>query len=148
MIRPIPLVVSAHLLLLLGPAQPDGAAVLGKPFSFNLGGVVFRPYGFFENIAEYRTLTTPDTVYTRFGSIPLKESPGQWLDTLRHSRMNLHADRRLGSGTLTGYLEIDFQNPAGQQPCQFRQYWGEFSQGHWRILAGQGWSLLRPNRAV
>src|SRR5437763_987062 len=49
-------------------------------------------------------------------------------------------------GNLSGYVETDFLNAPGKEPYRFRQYWGEYRIGKWRILAGQAWSLLRPNR--
>ena len=128
---------AAHLLVLTLPGRSQT-----PPPSFQLGGVVFRPSGFLENIAEYRTATTPDTVYTKFGAIPLGNSSGQMLDSFRHSRLGLDANR----GALAGYIEIDFLNSPENQPLRWRQYWGEFSRGNWRILGGQAWSLLRPNR--
>jgi len=127
---------AAHLLILPLPGRSQ------TPPSFQLGGVVFRPSGFLENIAEYRTSTTPDTVSTKFGAIPLGNSSGQMLDSFRHSRLGLDANR----GALTGYVEIDFLNSPEKQPLRWRQYWGEFSLGNWRILGGQAWSLLRPKR--
>lgn len=51
-----------------------------------------------------------------------------------------------GQAVFTTYLEADFLQPAGQAPWRWRQYWGELSLGKWRLLGGQGWSLLRPNR--
>jgi hypothetical protein len=111
------------------------------------GGIVFRPSGFFDVIAEQRSATTGDTVNLRFASIPLSENGrSETLWSLSHSRLAMHGERVLGQGTFTGYLEADFLTPHGERPWRWRQYWGEYRQGKWGVMAGRGWSLLRPNR--
>lgn len=114
-----------------------------KPFLFHAGPVTLRPSGFFEGIAMYRTGTTGDTVNTRFGRIPLQPTPSETLLSAGHSRIQMCAQ----AGNLSVYLETDFLNAPGNEPFRFRQYWGEYHIGKWRILGGQAWSLLRPNRA-
>lgn len=53
----------------------------------------------------------------------------------------------LGSNAdFVSYLEADFLQPAGHAPFRWRQYWGELRIGKWRLLGGQAWSLLRPDR--
>jgi len=94
----------------------------------------------------YRTATTADSVYTRFGAIPLGETPDQWLSSPRHSRFMAEANWQ-GAGRWSGYYEADFLDPACRSAYRMRQFWGAFERGSWQILAGQGWSLLRPNRA-
>lgn len=85
---------------------------------------------------------------TRFGAIPLQSSQGESLVSFRNSRMGALAEMSLGEvGKLSGYVEADFLNRAPAQPFRFRQYFGKLQSGNWEILAGQGWSLLRPNRA-
>jgi hypothetical protein len=59
----------------------------------------------------------------------------------------LHASTALTSKVfLTTYLEADFLQSANRAPFRWRQYWSELSFGKWKLLGGQGWSLLRPNR--
>jgi hypothetical protein len=119
-------------------SQPES-----KPFLFHSGPVTLRPSGFFESIAMYRTATTGDTVSTRFGRIPLQPTPSETLLSVGHSRTQVCSQ----AGHLSVYLETDFLNAPGSEPFRFRQYWGEYRIGKWRILGGQAWSLLRPNRA-
>ncbi len=90
----------------------------------------------------YRTATTGDTINTRFGRIPLVETPSESLFSAGHSRIQLCAQAE----NLSVYVETDFLNAPGKEPYRFRQYWGEYRIGKWRILGGQAWSLLRPNR--
>jgi hypothetical protein len=125
------------------------AAVLGcdsqadiKPFRFDLGPATFRPSGFFEGVAMFRTATTGDTINTRFGRIPLQNTPSERLFSAGHSRIQVCGQ----VGTLRVYVETDFLNAPEKQPYRFRQYWGEYRVGKWRILGGRAWSLLRPNR--
>ncbi len=114
---------------------------------FHLGRVLLRPSGFFDVIAEGRSETTGDTISTRFSFIPLTENtPSETLWSFSHSRIALHGETPLAAGILTGYLEADFLTPKGDAPWRWRQYWGEYKQGKWSIMAGHGWSLLRPNR--
>jgi hypothetical protein len=113
-----------------------------KPFVYHAGPVTFRPSGFFESIAMYRTATTGDTVSTPFGRIPLEPTPSETLLSAGHSRIQTCVQ----AGNLSVYLETDFLNAPGMEPFRFRQYWGEYRIGKWRILGGQAWSLLRPNR--
>ncbi len=113
-----------------------------KPFLFQSGPMTFRPSGFFEGVGMYRTATTGDTINTRFGRIPLNDTASESLFSAGHSRIQLCAQ----TGNLSVYVETDFLNAPGKEPYRFRQYWGEYRIGKWRILGGQAWSLLRPNR--
>jgi hypothetical protein len=112
------------------------------PFLFHLGPAAIRPSGFLETIGMYRSQTTGDSVNTRFGRLPLGESPAESLISAGHSRMQTCGE----IGGFSGYIETDFLNTPGLEPFRFRQYWGEYRIGKWRILGGQAWSLLRPNR--
>ena len=80
---------------------------------------------------------------TRFGRIPLQDTPSESLISAGHSRMQMCGQ----VGNFSGYVETDFLNSVGKEPFRFRQYWGEYRIGKWRILGGQAWSLLRPNRS-
>lgn len=111
-------------------------------FQFHLGQAVFRPSGFFEDIAMVRSVTTGDTVSTRFGRTPLQDSSPEALFSAGHSRMQICGQ----IGSFSGYVESDFLNSVGKEPFRFRQYWAEYRIGKWRILGGQAWSLLRPSR--
>jgi hypothetical protein len=119
-------------------SQPESK----PPLLFHVGPVALRPSGFFEGIAMLRTGTTGDTVNTRFERIPLQRTPSETLFSPGHSRIQMCAQ----AGNLSVYVETDFLNAPGKEPYRFRQYWGEYRIGKWRILGGQAWSLLRPNR--
>lgn len=110
-----------------------------------IGPLLLRPSGFFDNITMWRTASTPDSVYTRFGLIPLAETPDEWLNSSGHSRTALEGAFE-ARGRWLGYYESDFLDSPGRSPYRLRQFWGQYERGAWRILAGQAWSLLRPNR--
>ena len=113
----------------------------------NWGALTLHPSGFVDWIGMTRSASTSDSVSTRFGHMPLAATDGQSIGSLRHSRMMLRGDWSAGGVKLTGYLEADFMNfAAGESPYRWRQYWGQLTVGRWEILAGQAWSLLRPNR--
>ena len=128
----------ALALLLAVSLRGEGASTYAIP----LGPFTLRPVGFLDIIGATHNGTTHDDISTRFGAIPL----GPSVVSLRNSRVALEGDVRLGGGTLGGYYETDFLNRSPQEPYRFRQYYGFFKRGGWEILAGQAWSLLRPNR--
>jgi hypothetical protein len=117
-----------------------------EPPSLSIGPVNLEPSGFLDLIGGIRSKSSSDTVSTRFASVPLGPDETQIIASPDHSRIALHGDTRLWKGTLTGYIEADFLQPRGQTPWRWRQFWGEYRIGKWRVLGGQGWSLLRPNR--
>jgi hypothetical protein len=121
----------------LGCERPEST-----PFVFHFGPSTLLPSGFFEGIAMYRSATTGDTVNTRFSRIPLQKTPSEMLFSPGHSRIQVCSE----AGNLSVYVETDFLNTPGKEIYRFRQYWGEYRIGKWRILGGQAWSLLRPNR--
>jgi hypothetical protein len=122
------------------PANP-------APVLLDLGPLRLRPAGFFEPIGLTRSQTSTDSVSTKFGSIPLTDSPAESLGSIRHSRLTLKADLPAGEWNYTVYLESDFMNfTSGQSPWRWRQYWGQVRWGKWELLGGRAWSLLRPNR--
>jgi len=69
---------------------------------FHLGPAAVRPAGFFETIAMFRSATTGDTVNTRFGRIPLQETPSEMLFSAGHSRIQVCAE----AGNLTVYQNL------------------------------------------
>ena len=82
----------------------------------------------------FRTATTGDTVNTRFSRIPLQDTPSETIFSAGHSRSQICAE----IGNLNIYVETDFLNAPGKDAFRFRQYWGEYRIGKWRILGGQG----------
>ncbi len=119
----------------------------GSPFTIPLGPFTLRPVGFLDIIGSTHTGITHDDISTRFGAIPLNPSPVESVVSLRNSRIALEGDLGLAGGKLGGYYETDFLNRPPQEPYRFRQYYGNYVRGGWEILAGQAWSLLRPNRS-
>lgn len=117
------------------------------PVLLHLGALTLRPSGFLDMIGMSRSATTADSVSTKFGNIPLADTPDESIGSARHSRLMLKGGLAAGPVTFNGYLESDFMNfAAGQSSYRWRQYWGQAVIGKWEILGGQAWSLLRPNR--
>jgi hypothetical protein len=125
-----------------------GFGQLAEPLDHHLqlGRIRIAPEGFFDAIGEWRSATTPDTVWTQFGRIPLTPSDSQSLLSLAHSRGMVHIDAPLGPVISTTYLEQDFMRSSEGVPFRWRQYWTRAKIGNWEVLGGQMWSLLRPNR--
>jgi hypothetical protein len=95
-----------------------------------------------------RSATTQDSVSTRFGQIPLVDTPGETVASAAHSRVQLKGDLPAGSIRFGGYVESDFMNPLPDSaPWRWRQYYGTAHWRNWELLGGEGWSLLRPNRS-
>jgi hypothetical protein len=142
-VRPVPTLFLLTLCAIAGRAQAPSA----QPLTLDFEGLKLRPGAFLDLIGLTRTATTPDTINTHFGAIPLVETPSESLWSPRHSRLWLRGDRATGPVTLTFYLESDFLNPnAGQSPYRWRQYWGAVHWRKWEISGGREWNLLRPNR--
>ena len=104
------------------------------------------PSGFFEADGMWRGATTGDTISTKFGAIPLIPTDDEWLGSMAHSRAMVKGSIDWGDVKLVGYGESDFLVKQGQTPFRWRQYWGQIEFGKWKLLGGQTWSLLRPNR--
>jgi hypothetical protein len=123
------------------------AAGLQAAESIHIGALTLRPTAFLDAIGESRSSTTPDSISTKFGNIPLSDTPGESLASVRHSRLMLKGELPAGPVKLSVWLESDFMNfTAGQSPYRWRQYWGQAQIGKWEIMGGLAWSLLRPNR--
>lgn len=118
------------------------------PWTAKIGPVLLRPAGSLHLIETIRSATVSPSVNTPFGKIPLTDSPSEAITSARHTRMMLTSDLPLTERiSFRGYLESDFMNiKPGQSPYRWRQYWGQAKIGSWEVLAGQAWSLLRPNR--
>jgi len=142
-VRPVPTLLLLTLGVIAGRAQSSSV----QPVTLDLEGLKLRPGAFLDLIGLTRTATTPDTINTHFGAIPLVDTPDETLWSPRHSRLWLRGDREEGPVTLTFYLESDFLNPnANQNPYRWRQYWGAVRWGKWEVSGGREWNLLRPNR--
>ena len=111
-----------------------------------IGRVKITPEAFVDLIAEWRSATTSDSVWTGFGRIPLDRSDPEMLGSLEHSRGMVHIDLPVGPMTITTYLEQDFMRSPDGTPFRWRQYWGRVKLGRWEVLGGKAWSLLRPHR--
>jgi hypothetical protein len=118
-----------------------------EPHTIAIGGVTLHPGGFVDVIGMSRTASTPDTISTKFGGVPLNDTAGQSIVSLRNSRLQLRGDRTWHGVQFTGYFESDFLNVTPRQSdYRWRQYWGRARFGKWELLGGQAWSLLRTNR--
>ncbi len=118
-----------------------------EPLTLGVGPLTLRPGGFFDIIGDSRSASTGDSISTRFGNIPLADTPAQSIVSMRNSRLLLRGDLLWRTLKFTGYMESDFLNVTPRQSdWRWRQYWGQAQYGKWEILGGQAWSMLRPNR--
>lgn len=134
----------------------------GKPFSplsFRIGGAEFTPGGFLDTSLAFRSTNVGTGVATQFNSIPFNNTQAGELTETRFSAQNSRVTLKVTDNPtknlgVTGYLEVDF---AGYLPAnayvvsnsyslRMRQAWTALRKGNWELLAGQGWTLLTPNR--
>jgi hypothetical protein len=138
----------------------SGQKESNPPLSFKIGSAQFTPGGFLDLAAYYRSTNLGSGIATAFGAIPFNNQlpQGRLSEThfsAQYSRLSLKVDANLNDSTaLTGYVETDF---LGFQPAnayqtsnsdslRLRLFWADVRHGKWEVLAGQGWSLLTPNR--
>jgi hypothetical protein len=125
------------------PLRADSLPAL----SARLGRLTLIPSGFLDVIGMTRSATTKDSISTRFGAIPLGDTPGESVASIAHSRLELRGELPVGSIHFGGWAESDFSNPnPDSAPFRWRQYFGSARYGKWELLGGLGWSLLRANR--
>ncbi len=130
------------------PAMTQGAASPPRIYVFRFRNFSLRPYGFLEYDFYARSKTEGDSIITRFGKFPLDKDSPQFFASPRLTRLSLRSDLPLGHLKLSTYTESDFLDVTpGHNAFQWRQYYADGRIGNWEILAGQAWSMLRPNRA-
>lgn len=112
---------------------------------WSVGPVTLRPNGFLEYIGVLRDNRTGTGIRTSYGEAPLKTGPAEWQGSPAHSRVGVEAGWR-GGGEWLLYYESDFLQRPGVAPYRLRQFWAQYQRDGWTIVAGQAWSLLRPNR--
>lgn len=122
-----------------------GAAGSDSP-AWTIGPVNLRPSGFLEYIGVRRNTPTGTGIRTLYAETPLGSGPAEWQGSPAHSRVALEAGWRAG-GHWLAYYESDFLQRPGLAPYRLRQLWGEYARDGWSVVAGQAWSLLRPNRS-
>jgi hypothetical protein len=145
----VPLCASAQT-----PTPPQPPA----PLTIRLGNVDFRFGGFLDAEAVVRSTNVGSGLGTTFGTIPFENTPQGNLSetrlTAQGSRFNLLVSTTLGSGTLKGFVEIDFLgNGPGNafvytnaHTPRMRHGWAQYARGGFEFTAGQTWTLLTPNR--
>lgn len=123
------------------------ARAAGSDFpAWTIGPVNLRPFGFLEYIGVRRNAPTCTGIRTLYAETPLVSGPTEWQGSPAHSRVALEAGWRAG-GSWLAYYESDFLQRPGLAPYRLRQLWGQYERYGWTIVAGQAWSLLRPNRS-
>jgi hypothetical protein len=134
------------------PDKPNG--------SFSLGGVTVTLGGFFAGEGLYRTRNQTRSLISSFNSIPFKgPTPGgdtsELVGSAQQSRLSLKVQGKPSTAsTLTGYVEVDFLNGAGNANSvqsssytpRLRQAFAQYQNDAWEsyLLAGQAWNLATP----
>ncbi len=143
----LPVVVPNYI-----PGKPNG--------TFSLGGVTVTLGGYIDLTGIYRTRNLNAGNSTPFNKIPFK-GPTPAGDTselelgAQATRLSLLVQGKPSSvSTLTGYVEVDFNNGAGNANSvqsssytpRLRQAFAEYQNDAWEayVLAGQAWSLATP----
>ncbi len=139
----------------------DGKSSDASPLFFKIGKANFTPAGFLDFTTVFRTRTVGSGIGTAFGTIPYNVAagyPAAGLSEVRmseqNSRLSLKVDSTVKSAKVYGYVETDFLGnnattmdvTSNSATLRLRLAFADVSMGHWEVLAGQGWSLMTPNR--
>jgi hypothetical protein len=137
--------------------QAKSAVRLDADGSLQLGSVKFKPGGYIEAAAVYRTRNEVADINSDFGGIPFKNSPlaheSEFRGSARQSRISLLVTGDVDPQTrLSAYLESDFlASGTTSNSRESNSYVPRLRQGYATVdldrlglyvLAGQSWSLL------
>jgi hypothetical protein len=128
----------------IAPAPPPPTRPVN--LRFKIGGLEVAPSGFLSSVTAARSNPANDGISTRFGDVPLSNTPATIGNSFRHTRIQAKTGMELGPGKLVGYVETDFLDRPPAQAFRIRQLYGQYDIAGWEISAGQQWSLLRPSR--
>lgn len=136
------------------PAKP----ICASPLSFRIGGADFTPFGFVDFTTVYRSAADGGDINSVFGSVPYSSMAASKLSETRmstkNSRLGLRIDSTVDDAKVVGYVETDFfGNPpanlnvtSNSDVLRMRSFFVDARKGAWELMAGQGWSLMTPNR--
>jgi len=139
-------------------AQAD-AKKEDEPPAIRYKGITITPGGFFAAETVFRNRATSADINTPFTGIPFEAADLAHVSennfTARQSRVSMLAQGKVGSATLTGYLEADFlgagttSNNRQSNSYVFRQRQlfaqAAFENG-WIITGGQQWTLATEDK--
>lgn len=115
-----------------------------------VGGVVFKPYGYIKLDMAHDSTRTTGTGATAF---VIPETAGFSNDrhftiTARQTRFGVNiTGPDVGEGKSAGKIEVDFYAPAtieNKSQIMMRQAYWQLSYANWNILAGQSWEVVSP----
>ncbi len=137
---------------------PSQSAEQPQPLSFGIGSAQITPVGWIDLTAYMRKGNVGSGLGTNFASVPFENSINGNLHEVRQTsqgtRMGFRLDAPVRGARLLGYLETDFNGispgnasvTSNSNSLRVRLAWVEVAHGRVRILGGQSWSLLTPNR--
>jgi hypothetical protein len=129
-----------------------------SPLSFKIGIADFTPFGFVDFQTVYRSTQDGGDVASSYGSFAYPNTANGQLSETRFSskfsRFGVRVDSKVGDTKVLGYVETDFLGNAAtnvnvasnSNVLRMRLYYVDLRRGDWELLAGQGWSLMTPNR--
>jgi hypothetical protein len=129
------------------------------PSAIRYKGITITPGGFLAAETVYRNRATSADINTPFTGIPFEAANlahvGENNFTARQSRVSMLAQSKVGSATLSGYLEADFlgagttSNNRQSNSYVFRQrqlYAQAAFENGWIITGGQQWTMAAEDK--
>ena len=139
-------------------SQQALATSIAEPPAIHYKGVTITPGGFaaFETIWRQRALNAD--IYTNFNATPYPNADeahtSEWVPSARPSRFSALVTGKVPFGTLSGYVETDFEGAgstsnnlqSNSYALRPRQAWAQVTAGHVKLTGGQMWTLLTENK--
>lgn len=138
--------------------RPPEVPAEGAPLTIRLGDAYFTPFGFMDFGAVIRDKNVGSGLGTNFAAIPLTGTVSANLRdyqlSAQNSRLGLRVDTAFNGWNIVGLTEADFLGyvpgnaavTSNSSSMRLRLYWVDLRRKKLKILAGQSWSLLTPNR--
>jgi hypothetical protein len=131
---------------------------LDEPVALHYKGVAIVPGGFLAGESIWRQRAMNADIYTNYNATPYMNTgeahTSEWVPTARQSRLSTLFTGNVPFGTVSGYFEGDFLSAAitsnnlqsNSYTLRVRQAWAQASFSHYKLTAGQMWSLLTENK--
>lgn len=145
--------------LSLQETQKNIQSSLDNPVALHYKGITITPGGFLAAETVWRQHALGADINTPFNSIPFDGATASHISEFfgsgRQSRVSMLAEGKLGSATLSGYVEADFlssgttsnNNESNSYTLRQRQAWGQAALSNgWTFTGGQQWSLVTETK--